>query len=110
MLNSYDRCKEKFERAVYALATGEGDVRSRLEKAYNYLRILRSEDIPSIFRQEFSVILKQLTRFGPEYFPDGTVYRNAIQHTMSRIKNATGKKIAEHIYIINQSLRRGNIT
>jgi len=98
------RCREKFHAALHRLAVAEGDVRSRLKGAYRHLRCLSEDQVPSDLRAEWIAILKALTRFGPECDPDGTLYQTAIDHTMSRIKNRTGRAMAERIYNLVQEV------
>ena len=98
------RCREKFHAAIYSLAVGEGDVRDRLRGAYRYLQMLSEKDVPPHLRNEWASILKTLTRFGPEVDSDGTVYRKSIDHTLSRIRNSTGRKIAERIWVLTREL------
>jgi len=94
------RCREKFHAALYRLVVGEDDVRDRLRGAYRYLRMLSEDEVPPRLREEWASILQALTRQGPEVGPDGEVYRSAIDHTMSRIKNRAGRAIAERIYAL----------
>jgi hypothetical protein len=84
------------------LAIGEGDVRGRLRSAFKPLRMLREEEVPIEMRSDFLWVMRQLTRLGPEVGPDGTMYKTAVDHTMSRIRNITGRKIAERIYKLNR--------
>lgn len=42
--------------------------------------------------------MNRLTRRGAEVLPDGEVLRNAVAHTMSTIRNSTGRIIAIDIY------------
>lgn len=92
------RAKEKLTDAVYRLAVGEGDVRSRLRRAYLPLRRLSAQDLPEKLQEEWRSILRELTRFGPEMGANSEVWKTAIEHTTSRIRNHTGRKIAERIY------------
>jgi len=94
------RCREKFHTALYRLTVGEGDVRDRLRGAYRYLKMLSEDEVPPKLREEWASILQALTRQGPEVGPNGEVYRSSIDHTMSRIKNRTGRAIAERIYAL----------
>ena len=86
------------------LALGKGDVRDRLRSAYKVIRILHEEEIPSALRKDWHWVMKQLTKYGPEVDRVGTVYATAIDHTMSRIRNSTGSRIAERIYQMHRSL------
>lgn len=101
---TYRRCREKFMVAERKLALGKGDVRDRLRGAYKALRILHEEEIPPPLRSDWHWIMNQLTRYGPEVDRDGTPYRTAVDHTMSRIRNSTGSRIAERIYQVNRAL------
>ena len=101
---AYRRCKEKIYAAVYKLAVAEGDVRERLSGAYWYLRQLSPEEIPDNLREEFVDIVQSLTRRGPELGPNGAIYNPAHVHTLSRMKNSTGRKIAERIVRLSREL------
>jgi hypothetical protein len=98
MVRRYSRCREKFIDAERRLAVGEGDVRDRLRSAYKKLRMLSENDVPPAMTPDFVWIMRQLTQYGPEADLDGTVYKSAIDHTMARIRNVTGRRIAERIY------------
>jgi hypothetical protein len=100
----YRRCKEKFRSAIYRLAVGEGDVRDRLRGAYKDLRILSERDVPPRLREELKSVLSDLTKRGPDRDPDGTVYRKSIDHTLSRIRNSTGHKIAVRIWVLAEQI------
>ena len=100
----YRRCREKFRAAIHRLSVGEGDVRDRLRGAYRYLRMLSERDVPPHLRKEWVSILAALTRRGPEVDSDGTVYRKSVDHTLSRIRNSTGRKIAERIWALAREL------
>lgn len=99
------RCREKFHAALYCLAVREGDVRDRLRGAYRYLRMLSEDEVPPKLRKEWEAILQALTRLGPEVGLDGKVYRSAIDHTMNRIKNGTGRAIAKRIYALVREIK-----
>lgn len=96
MVNS--RCREKFNSAVYHLAVTEGDVRRRLRGAYNYLRVLREDEVPLQFRAKWLTIISELNQRGPLRGPNGDVYKSALDHTLDRMRNTSGRKIAERIY------------
>jgi hypothetical protein len=101
---NYRRCREKFHAALYRLAVAEGDVRERLRGVYRYFQMLSEEEVPPNLRQEWLEILQALTYRGPEPGPDGTVYKNALNHTLSRMKNGTGRRIAERVYALVQEI------
>jgi len=97
-MNATKRCKEKFRSAIYCLAVREGDVRERLLPAYRYLNMLTDTEIPEAYRNEWRSILEACTRYESDKDADGTVYLSAVEHTMKRIKNSTGRRIAERIF------------
>ena len=99
------RCREKLLAALYCLAVREGDVRERLKGAHRYLRMLSEEELPQELREEWSSILSQLIRRGPELGPQGEVYKTALDHTLGSIKNVTGRRIAERIYALAQNAK-----
>lgn len=94
------RCREKFNSTLRCLAVREGDVRQRLRGAYRYLHMLSENELPADLRQEWKAILEALTKQGPEFGPNGEVYRNALDNTMNHIRNSTGRRIAERIYAL----------
>jgi hypothetical protein len=96
--------REKFMVAANKLATGEGDVRSRLRSAYRTLRILNLEDLPEEMWDDWRWIKHQMTKFGPLRHEDGEVWRGSVDNTMSRIRNRTGSEIAKRIYQMHGSL------
>jgi hypothetical protein len=77
--------------AVEALATGKGDVRSRLESAGLHLVALAPPHLPPAVRDDFAWIIKQLTRFPPKR------REGAMKATLNRIHGSTGQKIAKRI-------------
>lgn len=96
----YRRCREKFHVALYRLAVGEGDVRARLVSVHRYLHMLSEDEVPPSLRVEWAAILHTLTRRGPEFGRDGTVYKSAVVHTLSRIRNSTGRRIAVRVHAL----------
>lgn len=96
---------EKFYMAMYSLAVGPGDVRSRLVAANQSFFVLTEEDFPEHLKVEWLWIDHQLTRFGPLYH-EGRIYRGAAEETMKRIKRATGVKIVKRIMHVCHELER----
>lgn len=107
--NSARYALEKFFVAVQLLATGPGDVRSRLYNAYISFHPVRPEDLPEDLRGDYEWIHDQLTKYD-EMYPG---QKNSLQQagrkdllpgsvlaTLSRIKNRTGVKIADRIFKI----------
>ena len=100
----YSRCREKCRAALYTLAVHEGDVRDRLARAYRYLRMLSEDEIPPSLRTEWVEILQSLTRRGPQVGPNGEIWAPAVTHTLLRMRNSTGRRIAERIYALARAL------
>jgi hypothetical protein len=100
----YNRCKEKLRGAIYRLAVAEGDVRDRLKGAHWYLRQLSPEELPPEYREEFADILSELIWRGAERGPDGDVWRSALDHTLTRMRNGSGRRIAERLIALSHSI------
>jgi hypothetical protein len=60
--------------------------------------MLREDEVPAEHRKEWREILDALIQLGPMLGPDGEVYKNALDHTLGRMRNSSGRKIAERIY------------
>ena len=110
MPRRYSRCREKFMIAVRNLVVGEGDVRQRLRYAYKQINRIGESDVPPSLRDDWRWIVEQVTRLGGEVDSDGSVYKTAADNTLSRIKNSTGRKIAERIYKVHLSLQELEVT
>ena len=90
---------EKFSQAVYYLAVGEGDVRSRLRNAYQEFHTVRGDELPAELRPCFEWICHELTK-RPEKFPG----QGRLDATLARIRNSTGSKIAKRIYDFHEQI------
>ncbi len=100
-MGSPDYARGKFLEAIEHMATGPGDVRSRLWDAYLSLRPVMEDDLPPVVRQDFRWIMAQLTKRDPYYNHKGEVISGSVQQSLSRMHNTTGVKIAKrllHIY------------
>jgi hypothetical protein len=95
----YFSAKKNLSRAIFILATGRKDVRSRLLSAYNTFWVLTEADFPLELQADWRWIINQLTRFGPVY-DRGLFLESPAEHTMRRIKGSTGEKIAGKIFEI----------
>jgi hypothetical protein len=89
---------------MHELATGKGDVRGRLLGAFNSIHTLNDEDFPEEFRKDWAWIMNQLTKAGPILDNNGKVWRGSAENTLSKIRNATGTKIANKIFEIGWDL------
>ena len=104
MTRTYSRTRKLYANTVYKLAVGEGDARSRLRSVYRDIRSIGDGDLPVELLADHIWIVDQMTKFGGEVGPDGTVYKTALENTMARIRNSTARKIAERIVSVNRTL------
>ena len=84
---------EKFEQALFDLATGEGDARSRLERAYHRFWAIPLLDYPERVREERQAIDRMLTLLPAR---PGFV----ITDNLRKMKNKTASQICAHIWSI----------
>ena len=102
-MRPYSRARKLLLRAERYLAVGEGDARERVKRAYLRLRTLQAEQLPPELRSEWQAIAREVTRYGPQKDRHGLV-RNAVEHTLLRIRNKTARRIAERIYRMHAHL------
>ena len=95
---------EKLITTIGMLATLPGDVRERLLQASPAFWSLKEEDFPEQLRSDFRWITMQMTKRGPDFWPDGRIRKAAIENTMRRIQKSTGTTIAERLWHIYQHL------
>lgn len=119
----YAYASEKFLSAVHILATGTGDVRSRLLSAWEGpLWVLTPDHLPEKLRKDFLWVKKQLHKYSEDWLgqladlqkreqTDSTfkekfrhLYPDPVKATLSRINNKTGSEIAVRIFAIYDSL------
>jgi hypothetical protein len=92
---------ERVYLSVEHLCTAKGDVRNRLIGAVSALLPLRFRDFPKELQQDFDWVIKQSTKFQPEFPQQG----GRLEVTMKRIKNSTGEKIAKRIFYIYSTIQ-----
>jgi uncharacterized protein YjbJ (UPF0337 family) len=95
---------EKLSTAVHSLAVGKGDVRNRLRGAFMSFHPVQESDFPEHLKAKWRWIKGELTKFGPIVDDDGKVVDGSVDHTLSRIKNSTGRRIAEAIVSLQSEL------
>lgn len=112
MAYRYGYALEKFNRALYTMATGGGDVRQRLLVVFEGdLLMIQSHHLPPEVRSDYEWVRKQLSRYKEKYAgqrayfytPDGRfdhVLPTSTEATLSRIRRATGVKIAQRLFSI----------
>lgn len=72
---------KKLDLAILLLATGRGDVRSRLLNAFHAeLAVVQDSDFPDNLQPNWLWIKQRLTRKGPRMRKDGTVLMGAVQN------------------------------
>jgi hypothetical protein len=96
---SLDYLIEKFDQAVFDLATGQGDARTRLAEAYQRLWIIRLDDYPEPVRKERQAIDQLMTRL-----PGREGY--VIQDNLRKMKNKTASRICALIVSVHEGLLR----
>ena len=96
---SLDYLIEKFDQAVFDLATRQGDARSRLAEAYHRFWIIRLDDYPEPVRKERQAIDKLMTRL-----PGREGY--VIQDNLRKMKNKTASQICALIVSVHAGLLR----
>jgi hypothetical protein len=102
----YDYADEKLKAVYQNLATGEGDVRSRLVSNFGVLTRIRPQDLPPDLAHQLSEILALMTFEPPLRRPDGTVLRTSVEQTMRRRINRTAARIAKKIVDLKGDLDR----
>ena len=96
---------QKLELAILDLATGPGDIRSRLKSAYfEHLRIINENDLPDSLKPEWNAIKISLTKKGPLKDEDGEVVSGSIDRTLHRMRDKTACNIANNILILRDRL------
>jgi hypothetical protein len=102
MTADYGYTCEKLFIAVECLATGAGDVRSRLYTAYlSALHLIEPADLPEEHRAEYKRIKERLTRHVARHQGE-----DAIQASLAKMRNRTGIAIAKKIFEIYLAVRR----
>lgn len=95
----------RFRVAVETLATGKGDVRSRLKDIVPILICIEENDLPPKFRKKWSKMWEKLSKNDPEW-----EYDSKVVASLRKIKNSTGQKMAKLIFDILQYLEKHNFS
>jgi hypothetical protein len=101
----YNYAKRLLDEATHELCTGPNDVRSRLKSAYEHIFVLNEKNFPDDLKDKWTKIYSELSKFCPCYNYEGKQVEGAISHTLRRIKNSTGSKIANLIWELYKELR-----
>lgn len=109
-MSDYDRpdayALDKLSEAIHRMVVGQGDVRARLLWATDFLCRLAPFHFPEDLRGKWESIEDRMTKLGPRLHPmTGEPTQDAFMHTLSRIRNKTGYKIAVDLYDLYQEVR-----
>ncbi len=100
-LASAESVVERLYLAVRHLCVAEGDVRARLVISVETLCALRVDEFPERLRADFSWVMAQSTKY-----PAAPGSRHGtIATTMRRIRNTTGRQIAQRIFAIYSEIQ-----
>lgn len=97
---------QQLELAIDDLASGPGDIRSRLGAAFEtHLHVLSRADFPDSLGSDWNWILEKLTRVPPIRDDNGQVSLSSLRRTLKRMHNSTGTKIAKRIVSLRDHLK-----
>jgi len=96
--------QEKLSEAVFLLATGQSHVRERLREAFMAFHPVKEQDFPDDLREKWRWIESQLKKYGP-IMNGESVVEGSVEHTLRRIRNSTGQRIAQAIVELEYDLR-----
>lgn len=101
---------EKLDVAVWKLATGSRDIKSRLADAFDELAFLHETDFPSELQDEWKQIISELTRGKMQYkttVKNGELVKapvGLLYSTLRSMRENRAKNIAEQIYNLHAKL------
>ncbi len=96
---------QKLELAIIDMATGSGDIKTRLKDAFtDHLHVINENDFPSSLKPFWRDIKKQLTRKGSAHDEDDGIYIGSISNTLHGMHKKTGTKIANNILVLRDRL------
>jgi len=94
---NYPYTEEKLIEAVYSLAAGDGDARSRLYQAYLKFHVLTTDSFPEELKADWNWVILRITEKGPLKDNHHNNTLGSVQNTLNGIKNKTASKIASKI-------------
>lgn len=116
MSYKYSYAREKFNRAVYSLATGKDEIRRRLLPIFQGdLLCITPRHLPPNLQEDYRWIMRQVTKFDEKYQGDNRHFKSndgrydhliptKLEATLFRIRRNTGAKVAVKIFDICSSL------
>ena len=108
MDTKYSYAREKLSMATETLATGKGDVRSRLLEAFGSCHTLSENHFPKELQKDWKFVKQNLTKFGPLLNYKGEAWRGSVENTMNKIRRVTGQKIAQRLWDMNWELHNND--
>ncbi|MFA6416128.1 MAG: hypothetical protein WCW56_01440 [Candidatus Paceibacterota bacterium] len=100
-MKDFDSLIPRFETALEILATGKGDVRSRMKDVVCVLICILPNEIPLKFRKEWEKMWYVLSKYEPILENQGGSIAS-----LEKIKNSTGQKMAKLIYEILKEIKK----
>lgn len=91
-------------QTVDTLATGAGDVRSRILEAYSVFHPLTPEHFPEPLRKDFEWIMKKLTKHESYITSEGKIQKGSVQVSLQHMRNSTGTKIATKLLHLHYAI------
>ncbi len=88
---------EKLTNAMDCLLTHQGDARARILGCHTCFGTLKEDDFPEELRDDWRYVVNTISSRGPQYTPDGEVFRGSIEMTMRACKNSTAAKVIERL-------------
>ena len=101
----YSYAEEKLENILHLLVISEGDIRSRLKLCIDDLQALDESRFPKHLLDDWKYIDTTLNKFGPKMNYKNIMVEGSYEHTLKRIKNVTGSKVAQKLYDIYFNLK-----
>lgn len=97
--------REKLGAAVYSLATGPGNIKTRLLGAYSSFPTLKDSDFPDEYRDDWRFIHGILTAEEASFDSKGKVTTGKVQNTLKVLDEDVCVQIAERICDLESRLQ-----
>lgn len=104
----YQYAKCRVAEGIQELCVSSGDVRSRLLVSNDAMSSLNTSHFPEHLKQKWDSITRMMNKYGPATNFEGVMCQGSVAHTMRRIKNATGVKIATELWELHEALQVEN--
>lgn len=87
---------EKLGIAIDVMTTGEGDIKSRLRKAFRHISAVREDDFPDELKKDWKSIMNRLTKRESK-FKGSEIDEGSFKTTMHGMHKKTAVQIAKNI-------------